>query len=57
MLEKNNIVSKLGKSNLKVLINSIYGSIPGADNLWHNMYKKYARTEFRKQKIKNILND
>ena len=57
MLEKNNIVTKLGKANLKMLINSVYGAIPGADNLWQDMYKKYARTEFRKQKIKNILND
>jgi hypothetical protein len=57
MPEKNNIVTKLGKANLKMLINSVYGAIPGADNLWQDIYRKYVRTENRKKKIKTIIND
>ena len=49
-------ITKLGKSNLRMLINSIYGSV-GSDNIWQDMYRKYVRNENRKKKIKNILND
>lgn len=57
MLEKSNKITQLGKSNLKMLINSVYGAIPGADNLWQDMYRNYVRTENRKNKIKTIIND
>jgi hypothetical protein len=39
----------------KIVINSVYGSIPGDDNYWYNMYKIYTRTEYRKNKIKKLL--
>ena len=47
-------ITQLGKSNLRMLINSIYGSV-GSDNLWHHMLKTYNRTKYRKKKIKNIF--
>ncbi len=52
-----NRITQLGKSNLKMLINSVYGAIPVADNLWQDMYRNYVRTENRKNKIKTIIND
>lgn len=57
MEEKNNLVTSLGKTYQKILINSIYGAVPGADNYWFDYYKKYLIKESRKQKIKRILND
>jgi len=54
---KSELITKLGKSYLKILINSVYGSIPGSDNYWYQNYKKYVRVEHRKIKIKNIIND
>lgn len=45
---------KLGKSNFKILINSIYGTTPiGSDIMWYKMLRIYTR----KQKIKTIIND
>jgi hypothetical protein len=52
-----NRITQLVQSNLKMLINSVYGAIPGADNLWQDIYRKYVRTENRKKKIKTIIND
>ena len=49
-------ITQLGKSNLRMLVNSIYGSV-GSDNMWYHMLKTYNRTKNRKKKIKNILND
>ena len=47
-------ITQLGKSNLRMLINSIYGSV-GSDNLWFHMLKTYNRIKSRKNKIKNIF--
>lgn len=47
-------ITQLGKSNLRMLINSIYGSV-GSDNMWYHMLKTYNRTKYRKKKIKNIF--
>lgn len=45
-------LTKLGKSNFKILINSIYGTAPiGSDR--YKMFRIYTR----KQKIKTIIND
>jgi hypothetical protein len=40
----------------KIVINSVYGSIPGDDSYWYNMYKIYTRVASRKMKIKKLLN-
>ena len=49
-----NRITQLGKSNLKILINSVYGAIPGTDNFWQYEYKKYVRTQNRKRKLKQL---
>jgi hypothetical protein len=33
-------ITQLGKSNLKILINSVYGTKPGSDNFWQDVYKQ-----------------
>lgn len=56
MEEKNNLVTRLGKTYQKILINSVYGA-SGTDNYWYDYYKSIKRVEDRKSKIKKIFND
>lgn len=50
-----NKISQLGKSNLRIIINSVYGAT-GTDNYWYDWYRKYVLCERRKKKIKSLLN-